>query len=46
MPTINVNFDKDSWFFKNCKRQRKIGAKICNSCPFRIHIEQWEKEES
>jgi len=41
---IDVEFDKDSRFFKNCKQQRKREAKICNSCPFRIYIEQWERE--
>ena len=31
-----------SWFYKNCKRQRKSGAKICGECPFREGIEQLE----
>jgi len=34
--------DKSSWFYKNCKSQRKRGAKICQSCPFREGIEQQE----
>ena len=38
MPTI----DKNSWFYKNCKRQRKVGAKICQCCPFRDGIESME----
>ena len=35
-----VNFS--SWFYKNCKRQRKAGAKICQVCPFRKIIESQE----
>ena len=31
-----------SWFYQNCKRQRKAGAKICGECPFREGIEQLE----
>lgn len=38
-PTV----DKKSWFYKNCKRQRKVGAKICQVCPFRSGIEKQEK---
>ena len=34
--------DTSSWFYKNCKRQRKDGAKICNCCPFRNEIEHQE----
>ena len=34
--------DMKSWFYKNCKRQRKNGAKICNECPFRVWIEAQE----
>ena len=38
--------DKKSWFYKNCKKQRKNKAKICSECPFREYIEiqeeQWE----
>lgn len=33
----------DSVFYKNCKQQRKNGAKICRNCPFRDHIEAQEK---
>ena len=32
---------KDTWFYKNCKTQRKRGAKICDSCPFRELIESF-----
>jgi hypothetical protein len=35
--------DKSTWFYKNCKRQRKCEAKICQVCPFRKSIEQQEK---
>jgi len=38
-PSIN----KLSAFYKNCKRQRKDEAKICQDCPFRKMIEDWEK---
>ena len=34
--------DKSTWFYKNCKRQRKNEAKICNCCPFRKWIEERE----
>jgi len=34
--------DFSSWFYKNCKRQRKVGAKICQVCPFRKIIESQE----
>jgi len=35
--------DKSAWFYKNCKRQRKNNAKICQCCPFRKGIEKQEK---
>ena len=34
--------DKKGRFYKNCKRQRKIEAKICQDCPFRKGIEEQE----
>jgi len=37
-PVIN----KSSWFYKNCKTQRKKNAKICQVCPFRNGIEKQE----
>ena len=37
--------DKSSWFYKNCKRQRKNSAKICQVCPFRGGIETQEEME-
>ena len=37
-----VGVDIRSWFYKNCKSQRKRGAKICQSCPFRKMIEEQE----
>jgi predicted NUDIX family NTP pyrophosphohydrolase len=37
--------DKTSWFYKNCKRQRKRNAKICQACPFREGIEEQEEEK-
>jgi hypothetical protein len=39
-PTI----DKSSWFYKNCKANRKKEAKICQVCPFRKGIEEQEKK--
>jgi hypothetical protein len=36
--------DKKSNFYKNCKRQRKAGAKICQDCPFRKGIEEQEEK--
>lgn len=38
----NFVLDKSSWFYKNCKIQRKRKAKICNECPFKEWIEQQE----
>lgn len=38
--------DKSTWWYENCKRQRKRKAKICNTCPFRKFIEKQEKDES
>ena len=35
--------DKESWFYKNCKRQRRNNAKICQVCPFRSGIEEQEQ---
>jgi len=35
---------KRSWFYRNCRTQRKRGAKICQVCPFRKLIEQQEAE--
>lgn len=41
-----IKIDKKSWFYKNCKKQRKNGAKICQSCPFRKYIEAEENKET
>jgi hypothetical protein len=38
--------EKKSWFYKNCKQQRKRRAKICQICPFRKGIELQEKGEN
>lgn len=35
--------DPKSCFYKNCKCQRKRGAKICLECPFRKYIERKER---
>ncbi len=42
METFNLDFK--SWFYQNCKTQRKRKAKICNECPFRSFIEKQEME--
>jgi hypothetical protein len=51
MDKINQNtqepfpiIDKKSWFYKNCKSQRKRNAKICQVCPFRKGIEKQEEK--
>jgi 3'-phosphoadenosine 5'-phosphosulfate sulfotransferase (PAPS reductase)/FAD synthetase len=36
--------DKSSWFYENCRAQRKKNAKVCQTCPFRGIIEEQEKE--
>ncbi len=35
---------QDTWFWKNCRSQRKREANICQTCPFRELIEIYEKE--
>ena len=35
---------KQTCFYTNCKRQRKASAKICQVCPFRKKIEEFEKK--
>jgi hypothetical protein len=39
---IFPKIDKSSWFYRNCKSQRKREAKICQCCPFRAGIEKLE----
>jgi len=34
--------DTSTWFYKNCRSQRRRGAKICQVCPFRRRIEGQE----
>jgi hypothetical protein len=41
----NIEIDFKSRFYKNCKRQRKAKAKICQACPFREYIEKQEGEQ-
>jgi hypothetical protein len=36
--------DKSSWFYENCRAQRKKNAKKCRTCPFLSIIESQEKE--
>jgi hypothetical protein len=42
MHRIFPEIDKKSAFYKNCKRNRKTKAKICQVCPFRKGIEEQE----
>ncbi len=35
--------DFSSWFYRNCKIQRRKGTKICGECPFRAGIENQER---
>jgi len=35
--------DFQSWFYRNCVRQRRNHAKICEQCPFRDWIEKQEQ---
>ena len=37
--------DSTSDWYKNCKRQREVGAKICESCPFKSYVETLEEAE-
>lgn len=39
----DLTLSKRSAFYKNCKRNRNRGAKICRGCPFREYIEKWER---
>ena len=41
----DIKIDFKSWFYKNCKQQRKNKAKICQVCPFRSYIEKQEGEQ-
>jgi len=34
--------DFSSWFYRNCKVQRRRRSKCCDSCPFRTGIEAAE----
>lgn len=36
--------DKEGRFYKNCRVQRRKGAKICQCCPFREYIEKQETD--
>jgi len=42
----NIKIDFKSWFYRNCKRQRKNKAKICQVCPFREYIEKQEAKNN
>ena len=38
--------DFTSWFYRNCRTQRRKGAKICGECPFRAGIEAEERRRA
>lgn len=40
-----MKIDMKSRWYKNCKRNRKKEAKICDECPFRCEIEKQERDE-
>jgi len=40
-----IGIDFNSWFYKNCRRQRANDAKICGECPFRSYIEEKENKK-
>lgn len=37
-----LEIDFNSAFYKNCRRNRKVGARICTVCPFREFVEKAE----
>ena len=41
---INKRIRENSWWYRNCKRQRKARAKICDECPIRFSIELLESQ--
>ena len=42
MIKFTTTLDSQSAFYKNCVRQRRKEAKICQDCPFREAIEKAE----
>lgn len=42
---IKSSIDSNSWWYRNCKTQRKKKAKICQECPMRYIIELLEHEK-
>ena len=36
---------EQTWFYRNCRQNRKSGAKICGECPFRAGIEDFENDK-
>lgn len=43
MKAIKIDFG--SWFYRNCKVQRRRKVKICQVCPFRSYIEELENKK-
>ena len=37
-----MRIDFKSWWYKNCKTQRRKKAKICDECPFKKDIMKQE----
>ena len=43
---MNVpKIDMKSKWYKNCKRKREREDRICSECPFRVEIEERERDE-
>ena len=43
---LKTSIKENNHWYKNCKRQRKVKAKICQVCPFRKEIERIENAKS
>lgn len=41
-----ITLKKDSSWYRHCKARRKAGDSMCDNCPFKEYIEEWEKGES
>lgn len=42
---IKQKIKENSWWYRNCKTQRRKEAKICSECPIREIIESFEKTD-
>lgn len=41
---LKDHIQENTWWYSNCKRQRKRHAKICQNCPFIFYIKDAEKD--